>query len=63
LQAAGVEQVRLEVREGNAAAISLYRNLGFEAQGRRVRYYADPVEDALLLGLRLGGVAGSGMGM
>lgn len=40
--------VHLEVRAGNAAAIGLYRALGFVEVGRRRRYYADG-EDALLL--------------
>jgi [ribosomal protein S18]-alanine N-acetyltransferase len=40
--------VFLEVRESNAAAISLYRKLGFQPTGRRKSYYNNPVEDALL---------------
>lgn len=39
--------VHLEVRAGNAAAIALYRALGFVEVGRRRGYYADG-EDALL---------------
>lgn len=38
----------LEVRAGNAAAVALYRRLGFEEVGRRRRYYADG-SDALLM--------------
>jgi len=41
--------VHLEVRPTNAAAIALYESLGFEATGRRPRYYGD--EDALLMTL------------
>lgn len=39
----------LEVRASNVAAISLYRGLGFQEVGRRPKYYAKPVEDALIL--------------
>ena len=39
----------LEVRASNAAAISMYFDLGFEEVGRRPKYYAKPVEDALIL--------------
>ncbi len=39
----------LEVRAGNAAAVALYRKLGFEEVGRRKNYYTDPTEDALLM--------------
>ena len=37
----------LEVREGNEAAIGLYRSLGLKQVGRRERYYSDG-EAALL---------------
>jgi ribosomal-protein-alanine N-acetyltransferase len=43
--------VHLEVRPTNAVAIDLYESLGFEATGRRPRYYGD--EDALLMTLNL----------
>jgi ribosomal-protein-alanine N-acetyltransferase len=46
---AGASAIRLEVRASNAAAISLYRRLGFSATGIRRAYYSAPVEDALLL--------------
>ena len=39
----------LEVRPSNAAALSLYRELGFQPVGRRRDFYTDPTEDALLL--------------
>ena len=39
----------LEVRESNAPAISLYETAGFEAVGRRARYYARPIEDAIVM--------------
>jgi ribosomal-protein-alanine N-acetyltransferase len=50
-EAEGVTEVLLEVRASNGAALELYRRLGFVEAGRRVRYYADPIEDALLLTL------------
>lgn len=45
----GCAQALLEVRQSNDAAIALYAALGFEAVGRRRRYYRDTGEDALLL--------------
>lgn len=54
LRAGGVTEVVLEVRESNGAARGLYARLGFEERARRRGYYADPVEDALILGLELG---------
>ena len=41
--------VYLEVRESNQAALALYRQCGFEPVGRRVAYYNDPVETAVVL--------------
>ena len=40
----------LEVRASNAAAIHLYERSGLRREGLRPRYYADPVEDAILMG-------------
>jgi len=54
LAKAGVETLHLEVRVSNEAAIGLYRLFGFIERGRRTRYYSDPVEDAVLMTLRLG---------
>lgn len=54
-RSAGARSVELEVRAGGAAALSLYRTLGFNEAGRRPRYYSDPEEDALLLRLPLDG--------
>jgi ribosomal-protein-alanine N-acetyltransferase len=54
LKRAEVRAVLLEVRTSNHPALGLYRALGFAAAGRRPRYYADPVEDAVLMELRLG---------
>jgi len=52
-----VRLVLLEVRRSNAAAIELYRKLGFVAMGLRVRYYSDQ-EDAVEMLLRLDPVTG-----
>lgn len=41
--------VFLDVRESNAAAINLYRSLGFEQVGIRKNYYSDPTENAILM--------------
>lgn len=43
------EFITLEVRAGNAPAIALYRQAGFEPVGVRRDFYADPKEDALLM--------------
>ena len=53
LETAGITEVILEVRASNDPALRLYRSLGFHETARRARYYADPVEDALLLSLPL----------
>ncbi|MEP0813789.1 MAG: ribosomal protein S18-alanine N-acetyltransferase [bacterium] len=45
----GMKYVILEVRETNAAAISLYEGLGFRIVGRRKGYYKDTGEDAHLM--------------
>jgi ribosomal-protein-alanine N-acetyltransferase len=39
----------LEVRESNAAAISLYKGLGFREAGRRKNYYKNPAETAIVM--------------
>jgi ribosomal-protein-alanine N-acetyltransferase len=48
----GARRALLEVREGNAGARALYESLGFHHLGRRRDYYAQPREDALVLGLQ-----------
>ncbi len=49
----GAERVILEVRASNVAAIRFYERHGFVVTGKRPRYYAAPIEDALLLNLSL----------
>ncbi|MDD2309416.1 MAG: ribosomal protein S18-alanine N-acetyltransferase [Desulfuromonadaceae bacterium] len=44
----GAETMALEVRASNSAAISLYRQLGFERVGIRSGYY-ESAEDAILM--------------
>jgi [ribosomal protein S18]-alanine N-acetyltransferase len=41
----------LEVRESNLAALGLYRKFGFVEDGRRIGYYKDNNEDAILMSL------------
>lgn len=48
----GARECFLEVRESNAVARQLYETLGFTVIGRRRRYYASPVEDALVMANR-----------
>jgi [ribosomal protein S18]-alanine N-acetyltransferase len=55
----GAGEVELEVRAGSAGAIALYERLGFVAVGRRPGYYRNPVEDAVLMRLKIG-AAGTG---
>lgn len=50
LRADGAAVVKLEVRESNAPARSLYRDLGFAPARRLPRYYGDG-EDALVMTL------------
>ena len=45
----GAQDVFLEVRESNVSALALYSSRGFSALTRRVKYYRNPVEDALVL--------------
>jgi ribosomal-protein-alanine N-acetyltransferase len=52
LDEAGRDQrYTLEVRISNGPAISMYEKLGFRAAGRRLRYYHDNNEDALIMWL------------
>ena len=54
-QRRGCAEMYLEVRDSNLAARELYASAGFEAIGRRVRYYARPIEDAIVMKARLEG--------
>ena len=47
----GCARATLEVRPSNLAARELYRGQGFVEIGRRVNYYADEGEDAILMEL------------
>lgn len=48
----GARSSFLEVRESNLAAQRMYREFGYEESGRRLRYYKDNNEDAILMTLR-----------
>lgn len=52
LRHAGATTILLEARASNEPACAFYRTLGFKKEGRRSRYYANPVEDAVLMTLR-----------
>lgn len=45
----GAHLATLEVRQHNLPAQALYRRFGFEITGRRIRYYRDNNEDALIM--------------
>jgi [ribosomal protein S18]-alanine N-acetyltransferase len=45
----GAQRMTLEVRVSNAAAQALYAAFGFSVVGRRLRYYTDDGEDALIM--------------
>ena len=47
--AIGARRMTLEVRASNAGAQALYREFGFDVEGRRTRYYSDDGEDALVM--------------
>ena len=57
VQQAGCETVFLEVRDSNRAARGLYEKCGFREVGRRVKYYAQPTEDAVVYRFSWGDVA------
>ena len=60
LEARGIRQLFLEVREANARARRFYERHGFREVGRRRRYYVEPEEDALVLFRPLGDGAPDG---
>jgi ribosomal-protein-alanine N-acetyltransferase len=45
----GSARMTLEVRVSNLPAQALYRSFGFAISGRRVAYYSDDAEDALVM--------------
>jgi len=47
-RAEGAQAVFLEVRESNHAARALYEKWAFVESGRRLRYYQNPQEDAIV---------------
>lgn len=49
-----VIRIVLEVRASNLDAVAFYRSHGFVEDGRRRGYYVDPIEDAVLMSLRVG---------
>ena len=57
LEARGITQLFLEVRETNVRARRFYERYGFREVGRRRRYYVEPDEDALVLYRPLGAEA------
>lgn len=50
-RAEGAKRAFLEVRASNLAAQAMYAKLGFVADGRRLHYYKDNGEDAVLMSL------------
>jgi ribosomal-protein-alanine N-acetyltransferase len=45
----GAQSMTLEVRVSNAAAIEMYKDLGFSVEGVRKKYYNDNREDAYIM--------------
>ena len=45
----GAQEIFLEVRVSNGAAIALYEKAGFETVGKRRGFYRAPTEDALIM--------------
>jgi ribosomal-protein-alanine N-acetyltransferase len=54
----GCRSIFLEVRISNRNALKMYEKLGFTLLGTRKAYYASPVEDAVVMVLRLTGERG-----
>ena len=49
----GCSKIILEVRSLNAAAINLYKKLGFTVDGVRKKYYQNPSDDAVLMSVNI----------
>ena len=49
----GISSIFLEARVSNVPALSLYESLGFCRIGMRRRFYSAPVEDAVLMELKI----------
>ena len=49
LRDVGVVRQYLEVRSENLPAVSFYQHAGFTVTGRRINYYSQPSDDALVL--------------
>lgn len=48
-ECADAEQIVLEVRESNTAAIKLYEKYGFENAGMRKNFYRSPTENGIVM--------------
>ncbi len=48
-RARNAKSIYLEVRESNSAAISFYRQHGFEKTAKRRQYYSSPTENAVVM--------------
>jgi ribosomal-protein-alanine N-acetyltransferase len=48
----GAHMATLEVREGNKVALQMYQEFGFNMVGRRLRYYHDNNEDAIMMTIK-----------
>ena len=48
-----IENILLEVRESNTPARTLYELLGFKVVGVRKNYYKNPIENAILMDLKI----------
>lgn len=49
LRTVAVLTLYLEVRSENLPAVSFYRQVGFTVTGRRINYYSQPRDDAVIL--------------
>lgn len=49
----GLKELSLEVRESNRVAQEMYQEFGFRVLARRKRYYVQPIEDAIIMILKL----------